>query len=166
GEPGFRRYGKRGVLDAVTTGALTDEEHKRAAREICSLGGLFILGTERHESRRIDNQLRGRSGRQGDPGESRFFVSLEDELWRLFGDRANHPLLRTWPEDQAMDAKILSRMIERAQKKVEEHHFEARKHVLQYDDVMNKQREVIYGERRRILEGADLRETILDFLRQ
>jgi preprotein translocase subunit SecA len=159
----YRRGGKPSVLDSVTT--LTPEEHQKAADEVRALGGLFILGTERHESRRIDNQLRGRSGRQGDPGESRFFVSLEDELWRLFGDRSQHPLLRTWPDDQAMDAKILSRMIERAQKKVEEHHFEMRKHVLQYDDVMNKQREVIYAERRRILEGADLRETILGFLR-
>jgi preprotein translocase subunit SecA len=161
----FRRGGrKHSVLDTVTT--LTPEEHRKAAGEVCERGGLFILGTERHESRRIDNQLRGRSGRQGDPGESRFYVSLEDELWRLFGDRSNHPLLRTWPEDQAIDARILSRMIERAQKKVEEHHFESRKHVLQYDDVMNKQREVIYRERRRILEGEDLRETIVEFLRQ
>jgi len=160
----YRRGGKPSVLDSVTT--LTPEEHEKAADEVRRLGGLYILGTERHESRRIDNQLRGRSGRQGDPGESRFFVSLEDELWRLFGDRTQHPLLRTWPEDQAMDAKILSRMIERAQKKVEEHHFEIRKQVLQYDDVMNKQREVIYGERRRILEGADLRETILGYLRE
>jgi preprotein translocase subunit SecA len=163
-EPGFRRGGKPSVLDTVTT--LTPEEHQKAADEVRALGGLFILGTERHESRRIDNQLRGRAGRQGDPGESRFFVSLEDELWRLFGDRSQHPLLRTWPEDQPMETKILSKMIERAQKKVEEHHFEMRKHVLQYDDVMNKQREVIYGERRRILEGADLRETIIGFLHQ
>ncbi|MBM3494658.1 MAG: preprotein translocase subunit SecA, partial [Armatimonadetes bacterium] len=131
----YRRGGKPSVLDSVTSS--TPEEHQQAAAEVCNLGGLFILGTERHESRRIDNQLRGRSGRQGDPGESRFFVSLEDELWRLFGDRSQHPLLRTWPDDQAMDAKILSRMIQRAQKKVEEHHFEIRKHVLQYDDVMN-----------------------------
>ena len=120
----YRRFGKPSVLDAVTTGALTDEEHKQAADEVRKLGGLFILGTERHESRRIDNQLRGRAGRQGDPGESRFFVSLEDELWRLFGDRANHPLLRTWDEHLAMDAKMLSGMIQRAQKKVEEHYFE------------------------------------------
>ncbi|MGC8667555.1 MAG: preprotein translocase subunit SecA [Chthonomonadales bacterium] len=161
----YRRGGKPSVLDSVTT-SLTGEEWQKAADEVRALGGLYILGTERHESRRIDNQLRGRAGRQGDPGESRFFVSLEDELWRLFGDRSQHPLLRTWPEDQAMDAKILSRMIERAQKKVEEYHFEARKQVLQYDDVMNKQREVIYRERRRILEGADLRETIVGFLRQ
>lgn len=160
----YRRGGKPSVLDSVTT--LTPQEHEKAADEVRKLGGLFILGTERHESRRIDNQLRGRSGRQGDPGESRFYVSLEDELWRLFGDKTQHPLLRTWPDDQAMDAKILSRMIERAQKKVEQHHFEIRKHVLQYDDVMNRQREVIYGERRRILMGADLRETILGFLRQ
>jgi len=163
-EASFRRGGKHSVLDSVTT--LTPEEHKKAADEVRTLGGLFILGSERHESRRIDNQLRGRSGRQGDPGESRFFVSLEDELWRLFGDRANHPWLKSWPDDQAMDARILSRMIQRAQKKVEEHHFESRKHVLNYDDVMNKQREVIYRERRRILEGADLRDTILGFLRQ
>lgn len=159
-----RRGGKPSVLDSVTTE--TPEEHQRAADEVRARGGLFILGTERHESRRIDNQLRGRSGRQGDPGESRFFVSLEDELWRLFGDRTQHPLLRTWAEDQAMDARILSRMIERAQKKVEEHHFEIRKHVLQYDDVMNKQREIIYSERRRILEGANLRTTIVGFLRE
>ncbi len=161
----FRRGGRKAsVLDSVTT--LTPDEHRAAADEVRERGGLYILGSERHESRRIDNQLRGRAGRQGDPGESRFFVSLEDELWRLFGDRANHPLLKTWPEDQAMDARILSRMIERAQKKVEEWHFEARKNVLNYDDVMNRQREVIYAERRRILEGANLRDTILGFLQQ
>lgn len=163
-EQSYRRGGKASVLDTVTT--LTPEEHKMAAEEVCHVGGLYILGTERHESRRIDNQLRGRAGRQGDPGESRFYVSLEDELWRLFGDRANHPLLKSWPEHEAMDAKILSAMIERAQKKVEEHHFESRKNVLQYDDVMNKQREIIYGDRRHILEGANLRETILGYLRQ
>jgi len=163
-EESFRRYGKPSVLDAVTIGALTDEDHKRAAREVCELGGLYILGTERHESRRIDNQLRGRSGRQGDPGESRFFVSLEDELWRLFGDRSNHPLLRTWEEHLSMDAKMLSAMIERAQKKIEQHYFEARKHTLNYDDVNNRQRTLIYAERRRILEGVDLKETILQYI--
>jgi len=165
-EPGYRRGGRPRVLDAVTTGALTDEEHKKAADEVRRLGGLYILGTERHESRRIDNQLRGRSGRQGDPGESRFFVSLEDELWRLFGDRANHPLLRTWEEHLAMDAKMLSAMIERAQKKVEQHYFESRRYVLNYDDVMNRQRELIYKERRRILEGVDLQETILHYVQE
>ncbi len=163
-EPSYRRYGKSSVLDAVTSGALSDEEHKKAASEVCSLGGLFILGTERHESRRIDNQLRGRSGRQGDPGESRFFISLEDELWRLFGERVNSPLLRTWEEHLSMEARILTRMIEHAQKKVEEHYFEARKHVLDYDDVMNRQRELIYRERRRILEGEDLRDTIVSYI--
>ncbi len=163
-EPSYRRYGSASVLDAVTTGALTDEEHKQAAEDVCKLGGLFILGTERHESRRIDNQLRGRGGRQGDPGESRFFVSLEDELWRLFGDRANHPLLKTWEENLGMDNKILSAMIQRAQKKVEEHYFESRKHVLNYDDVMNRQRELIYKERRRILEGVNLKETITNYI--
>jgi preprotein translocase subunit SecA len=150
------------VLSSVVT--MTPDEHRAAAEEVRQVGGLYILGTERHESRRIDNQLRGRAGRQGDPGESRFYVSLEDELWRLFGDRTQSPLLRGWPDHEAMDARILSKMIERAQKKVEEHHFESRKHVLQYDDVMNKQREVIYAERRRILEGVDLRDTILGYL--
>jgi preprotein translocase subunit SecA len=134
------------------------------AEEVVKLGGLHILGTERHESRRIDNQLRGRSGRQGDPGSSKFYVSLEDELMRLFGDRSKSILLSGWPEDMAMDAKMLSKMIERAQKKVEQHHFAARKHVLEYDDVMNVQREVIYNQRRKILEGADLRPTIMDYL--
>jgi preprotein translocase subunit SecA len=165
-ELSYRRNFRAGVLDAVTTGALTDEEHKRAAAQVCSLGGLFILGTERHESRRIDNQLRGRSGRQGDPGESRFFVSLEDELWRLFGDKANHPWLRTWEPNLAMDNKFLSAMIQNAQKKVEAHYFDSRKHVLNYDDVMNRQRELIYRERRRILEGEDLKETILIYVTQ
>jgi len=164
-EPSYMRYGKPRVLDAVTTGALTDEEHKIAAEEVRKLGGLFILGTERHESRRIDNQLRGRAGRQGDPGESRFMVSLEDELWRLFGDRASHPLLKSWEEHLGMDSKILSPMIQRAQRKVEEHYFESRKHVLNYDDVMNRQRELIYKERRKILEGANLQPTIVSFIK-
>ncbi len=165
-EQDYRRFGSAKVLDAVTTGALTDEEHKKAGDEVRKLGGLFILGTERHESRRIDNQLRGRAGRQGDPGESRFFVSLEDELWRLFGDRANHPLLRTWDEHLAMDAKLLSGMIQNAQRKVEAYYFESRKHVLNYDDVMNRQRELIYRERRRILEGVNLKDTILHYVRE
>ena len=165
-ERGYRRFGRPGVLDAVTTGALTDEEHKKAAGEVRSLGGLYILGTERHESRRIDNQLRGRAGRQGDPGESRFYVSLEDELWRLFGDRANHPLLKTWEVNLSMDTPFLSGMIQNAQKKVEGHYFESRKHVLNYDDVMNRQRELIYRERRRILEGVNLKDTIRVYLKE
>ncbi len=138
-----------------------DIAHTSEGEEVRSLGGLHILGTERHESRRIDNQLRGRAGRQGDPGSSRFYVSLEDELWRLFGVRGQW-LLNKWEEDEAVEAGMISKSIERAQKKVELNHFESRKHVLQYDDVMNVQREVIYRERRRALLGGDLRDTVLD----
>lgn len=140
------------------------EAMSEESKEVVYRGGLHILGTERHESRRIDNQLRGRSGRQGDPGSAKFFVSLEDELWRLFGDKAQSPLLRGWQEDQALDAKLLSRMIGRAQKKVETYYFGIRKHVLEYDDVMNVQRETIYGQRKKILEGTNLRPTVVDYL--
>jgi preprotein translocase subunit SecA len=128
--------------------------------DVRAVGGLAIIGSERHESRRIDRQLRGRSGRQGDPGESRFYLSLEDELWRLFGDRGRWALAG-WPEHEPLAAKLLTAAIERAQKKVEEHNFGIRKHTLEYDDVMNVQRDVIYRQRREILEGADLRDTIL-----
>src|SRR4051794_21540515 len=130
--------------------------------EVRELGGLYVLGTERHESRRIDNQLRGRSGRQGDPGETRFYLSGQDDLVRLFaGDRIYNIMERfKLPEDQPMEAKILSNQIENAQKKVEEQNFVARKNVLKYDDVMNVQRRVIYEQRRRVLEGADLSEDI------
>ena len=139
-------------------------DYAREREQVKSYGGLYILGTERHESRRIDNQLRGRAGRQGDPGASKFHVSLEDYLWRVFGDRSNSLLMRQWEEDQAVDTPILSKMIERAQKKVEQHNFDSRKHVLEYDDVMNVQRERIYKDRRAILEGADLRDTLLSYL--
>src|SRR5438552_15776717 len=124
------------------------------------LGGLYVLGTERHEARRIDNQLRGRSGRQGDPGETRFYLSGQDDLVRLFaGDRIYNIMSRfKLPDDQPMEAKILSSQIENAQKKVEEQNFVARKNVLKYDDVMNVQRRVIYEQRRRVLEGQDLSE--------
>ena len=128
------------------------------------LGGLFICGTERHESRRIDNQLRGRSGRQGDPGESRFYLSAEDELIRLFaGDRIYKILDRLGPVDEhgeeyPLEAKMLSRTVENAQKKVEQQNFLIRKRVLEYDDVMNEQRRVIYKYRREILEGRDMSE--------
>jgi preprotein translocase subunit SecA len=125
-----------------------------------AVGGLAIIGSERHESRRIDRQLRGRSGRQGDPGESQFYLSLEDELWRLFGDRGRWAL-GGWPEHEPLQASLLTKAIERAQKKVEEHNFGIRKHTLEYDDVMNVHRDVIYKQRREILEGADLRDTIL-----
>ena len=122
-----------------------------------------MLGTERHEARRIDNQLRGRSGRQGDPGESRFYLSGKDELVRLFaGDRIYNIMERfKVPDDQPMEAKILSNQIENAQKKVEEQNFVARKNVLKYDDVLNKQRTVIYEQRRRVLEGEDLSEEVM-----
>jgi preprotein translocase subunit SecA len=126
------------------------------------LGGLYVLGTERHEARRIDNQLRGRSGRQGDPGETRFYLSGQDDLVRLFaGDRIHNIMERfKVPDDQPMEAGILSRQIENAQKKVEEQNFVARKNVLKYDDVLNKQRTVIYEQRREVLEGQDLSEKV------
>ena len=126
------------------------------------LGGLHIIGTERHESRRIDNQLRGRSGRQGDPGSSRFYLSLEDDLMRLFGADNISSLMDKlgMEEDEPIEHALISRSIEQAQKKVEAHHFNTRKHVLEYDDVMNQQREVIYGQRRQILHGENLRENI------
>jgi preprotein translocase subunit SecA len=129
---------------------------------VLDLGGLYVLGTERHEARRIDNQLRGRSGRQGDPGESRFYLSGEDDLVRLFaGDRIKRIMERfKIPEDQPMEAKILSNQIEGAQKKVEEQNFVARKNVLKYDDVMNTQRKVIYEQRRAVLEGQDMSEDV------
>src|SRR5262249_37158156 len=122
------------------------------------LGGLYVLGTERHEARRIDNQLRGRSGRQGDPGETRFYLSGQDDLVRLFaGDRLYNIMERfKLPDDQPMDQKILTNQIENAQKKVEEQNFVQRKNVLKYDDVMNVQRMVIYEQRRAVLEGQDL----------
>jgi preprotein translocase subunit SecA len=130
------------------------------------LGGLYVLGTERHEARRIDNQLRGRSGRQGDPGETRFYMSGQDDLVRLFaGDRIFNIMERfKLPDDQPMEAKILSNQIEGAQKKVEEQNFVARKNVLKYDDVMNIQRQVIYQQRREVLEGADMREKVLEWV--
>jgi preprotein translocase subunit SecA len=129
-------------------------------------GGLYVLGTERHEARRIDNQLRGRSGRQGDPGESRFYLSGEDDLVRLFaGDRIKNIMQRfKIPEDQPMEAKVLSNQIEGAQKKVEEQNFVARKNVLKYDDVMNRQRMVIYEQRRAVLEGEDMKEQVLEWI--
>ncbi len=132
------------------------------ADEVRKAGGLFILGTERHESRRIDNQLRGRSGRQGDPGESRFFISLEDDLMRLFGAERIMGLVERLglPDDMPIDAKILSNGIENAQKKIEDQNFKRRKYVLTYDDVMNQQRNIIYSQRNSVLNGDDISETI------
>src|SRR5205807_881671 len=131
--------------------------------EVVGLGGLYVLGTERHESRRIDNQLRGRSGRQGDPGESRFYLSLGDDLMRLFAsDRIGRIMERLkWPEDEPIQARMVTRAIETAQKNVEEQNFEIRKNLLKYDDVMNTQRKVIYEERQKILEGRDLKDEAL-----
>lgn len=137
------------------------------ADRVREAGGLFILGTERHESRRIDNQLRGRSGRQGDPGESRFFLSLEDDLMRLFGsDRVVGVVERLGlPEDEPIEAKIISNTIESSQKRLEGENFNRRKTVLEYDDVMNQQRTVIYKQRREVLDGEDISGTINDMLK-
>ena len=139
------------------------EETDKEAEEVKKVGGLRIIGTERHESRRIDNQLRGRSGRQGDPGSSRFYISADDDLIRLFaGDRFKETMEKIdSPEDEPVEAKILTRLIESAQRKVEGNNFSIRKNVLKYDDVMNKQREVIYAERRRVLEGENLKDDIV-----
>lgn len=139
------------------------EETDKEAEEVKKVGGLRIIGTERHESRRIDNQLRGRSGRQGDPGSSRFYISADDDLIRLFaGDKFKDTMVKIdSPEDEPVEAKILTRLIESAQRKVEGNNFSIRKNVLKYDDVMNKQREVIYAERRRVLEGENLRDDII-----
>lgn len=135
-------------------------------KDVVAAGGLYIIGTERHESRRIDNQLRGRSGRQGDPGESRFYLSLEDTLMRIFnGERIQKIMsMLNIPEDEPITAKMVTNAIEGAQRKVEGHQFDIRKHLIDYDDVMNKQRTVIYRMRRQVLEGQDVERTILDFL--
>lgn len=134
---------------------------------VAELGGLKIIGTERHESRRIDNQLRGRSGRQGDPGESRFYISLEDDLMRLFGSERMMKVAETvgLGEDEALEHNILTKLIENAQKKVEGNNFSIRKHLLEYDQVMNEQREIIYAERIKVLMGEDIRENVLTMLK-
>jgi preprotein translocase subunit SecA len=139
-----------------------DTEHEK----VVSLGGLHIIGTERHESRRIDNQLRGRSGRQGDPGSTRFYISLQDDLMRLFGGEKIKNLMGSLnPDDNVpLEFGFLSKQIETAQKRIEGHNFEIRKHVLNYDDVMNKQREIIYRERRKVLTGEDVHQNIVDML--
>jgi len=140
----------------------TSKEHAR----IVDLGGLHIIGTERHESRRIDNQLRGRSGRQGDPGSSRFFISLQDDLMRLFGGDKMHGLVDKLglKDDEAIEHRMISRLIENAQKKIEGRNFAIRKHVLQYDDVMNKQRTIIYGERKKVLAGENMYDHLMNML--
>ncbi|MCL2085051.1 MAG: SEC-C metal-binding domain-containing protein, partial [Oscillospiraceae bacterium] len=154
---------RRIYQESLKQHALTTAEEAEKVRES---GGLFILGTERHESRRIDNQLRGRAGRQGDPGASRFFISLEDDLMRLFGTSRIAGMLGSLglEEDMPIDQKMLSGAIEQAQKRVESRNFQTRKHVLQYDDVMNKQREIIYTQRARVLDGQELRDRILSMI--
>ena len=143
------------------------EEIRDEAEKVREAGGLFIIGTERHDSRRIDNQLRGRAGRQGDPGETRFYLSLDDDLMRLFGgERITHLMDRyDMDEDIPLDAKLLSKSIENAQTSVESRNFESRKSVLEYDDVMNKQREIIYGQRKQVLDGLDIKATVFGFIR-
>jgi preprotein translocase subunit SecA len=140
------------------------EKWKKAHDEVISLGGLHIIGTERHEARRIDNQLRGRAGRQGDPGSSRFYLSLEDDLLRIFGSENITNLMQRLGMDEGVpiESKLLSRQIERAQAQVEARNFEIRKHLLEYDDVMNKQREEIYRFRRELLEGGDQRAYVME----
>jgi len=168
--PGFQRFYYQGQEFEISNAewAETNVVHAAAAQEdheaVIDVGGLFILGTERHESRRIDNQLRGRAGRQGDPGESRFYLSLEDDLMRIFAKQWVSTLLERlgMEEGVPIESRMISKRIEGAQKAVEAQNFEARKHLLEYDDVMNKQREAVYGLRRQLLEGVEQRELILE----
>ncbi|MFC2661300.1 MAG: preprotein translocase subunit SecA, partial [Actinomyces sp.] len=136
--------------------------------EVVSLGGLYVLGTERHESRRIDNQLRGRSGRQGDPGESRFYLSMEDDLMRMFASNAAQRIMASgaYPDDVPLESKVVTRAIASAQRQVESRNYEIRKNVLKYDDVMTEQREKVYDERRRVLDGEDLEPQVEAFRSQ
>ena len=169
---GYAETDNEEILAARALYARKLQEHKdeisAEAEKVRAAGGLFILGTERHESRRIDNQLRGRAGRQGDPGESRFYLALTDDIMRLFGSERIMGLMETLKidEDTPIDAKILSNSIEQAQRTVESRNFQTRKNVLEYDDVMNKQREIIYGERRKVLDGEDLQEQIRSMVRE
>ena len=167
---GFLRFYYSGQEFEVSEGDWSEtykghaEGAQREHEEVIAAGGLFILGTERHESRRIDNQLRGRAGRQGDPGESRFFLSLEDDLMRIFAKQWVSTLLERlgMEEGVPIESRMISKRIEGAQKAVEAQNFESRKHLLEYDDVMNKQREAVYGLRRQLLEGVEQRELILE----
>ncbi len=170
-EERLKKYGKSpellapGELDEIKAEIKREIEVER--EEVIRLGGLHILGTERHESRRIDNQLRGRAGRQGDPGSSRFYLSLQDDLLRIFGgDRMQGLMLRLgMEEDVPIESRLISKRIAAAQKAVEAQHFASRKHVLEYDDVMNKQRQAVYSMRRKLLEGENQKERILDIVR-
>ncbi len=163
---GFAETDNEEILEARKTFRELEDKHKAELREeaekVREAGGLYIIGTERHESRRIDNQLRGRAGRQGDPGQSRFYLSAEDELLRLFAGDRFYTILDSFKSvgDMPIEAKMFSNLIEGAQKKVESNNFATRRNVLNFDDVMNKQREVIYGQRNQVLDGVDLHSTI------
>ena len=167
---GYAETDNQEILDArkmfADAEAKYKDEIKEEAEKVREVGGLFILGTERHESRRIDNQLRGRAGRQGDPGESRFYLSLEDDIMRLFGSERVMGMMEKLgvDEDTPIEQKMLSNAIENAQKQVESRNFQTRKNVLQYDDVMNTQREVIYKQRRQVLDGEDLQGSIQNMI--
>ena len=169
---GYGETENEDVLQARALFAQKLQEHKAVtdaeAEKVRAAGGLFILGTERHESRRIDNQLRGRAGRQGDPGESRFFLALTDDVMRLFGSERIMTMMETLKvdEDMPLDHKMLSGAIEQAQKTVESRNFQTRKSVLEYDDVMNQQRNIIYGERRKVLDGEDIQPQIMSMVRE
>ena len=169
---GFAETDNEDILNARTLFAEKMAEHRREtdaeAEKVRASGGLFILGTERHESRRIDNQLRGRSGRQGDPGESRFYLALTDDIMRLFGSERIMGMMEALnvDDDTPLDHKMLSNAIEQAQKTVESRNFQTRKTVLEYDDVMNKQRGIIYGERQKVLDGEDLQQQIQNMIRE
>ena len=168
---GYADTDNQEILDARKLFAEKLTQHKAEiaseADQVREAGGLFIIGTERHESRRIDNQLRGRAGRQGDPGETRFYISLEDDLMRLFGgDRITNMMERfDLDEDTPIENRMLTKAIENAQTTVESRNFQSRKSVLEYDDVMNKQRELIYDQRRQVLDGMDIKETVLNMMR-
>ena len=167
---GYAETDNQEILDARALFAAKLRQHKDEiageAEQVRQAGGLFIIGTERHDSRRIDNQLRGRAGRQGDPGETRFYISLEDDLMRLFGgDRVTNMMERmNIDEDTPIENKMLSRAIEQAQTSVESRNFQSRKAVLEYDDVMNKQREIIYGQRKQVLDGMDVKSVIMNMM--
>jgi preprotein translocase subunit SecA len=169
---GFGDTDDQEILEARKTYTELNEKFKNQIQperdEVLSLGGLYIIGTERHESRRIDNQLRGRAGRQGDPGSSKFFLSLEDDLMRIFGSDRVKKMVDALglEEDQPIEAKMLSNAIENAQKSLESRNFDSRKHVLQYDEVMNQQRKIIYAQRQTVLDGQDLGETIKKMIEQ
>ena len=169
---GFAETDNEEILKAREDFSSLERKHHQItgeeAKTVCEAGGLFIVGTERHDSRRIDNQLRGRAGRQGDPGESRFYLSLEDDLMRLFGGERLTRIMEALnaPEDMPIETKMITKTIESAQKKVEGRNFATRKNVLEFDDVMNKQRELIYEQRNKVLDGEELKAVILKYLEE